>query len=174
MKKIALFLVAAIQIMTFSTVVADIGHHHESESCECQFKIPFHKDRLSATVELALESGTKANAEAGPGPAPVGTITPYVSHPNGFVHVGKPVLISDLPLTAKFPTVHPAVTGTYTYGILVSGTGVDNNNDILPVTITSSLTGVSTTTYILFRSSTLTTIQSQYNTSFVYNLPSLP
>lgn len=183
MKKIAFLLAAAAQIMIFSTVVAESGHHHESESSEGQFEIPFHKDRLSAYVELDLRNAQPVNLA--PQEEPTGTVTPYVSHPNGFVHVGKPVLLRDLPRKVKFPTVHPAVTGTYTYGLLFNGTLFEKkstaqgraqlqSNVSLPVIITSSLTGISTTTYLTVSLVNAAFIETQFNTSFVYNPPYLP
>jgi len=167
MKKLAYMLCAAFLTMSFSTVSASHSHwhHHKQDNYKPRFNIPLPGDTLTATVDIVSGIFT----------GPTGsTVTPYVSTPDGFVQQGTATLLSDLPAVVVFPTVSPVVAGTYTYGLLVNGSGIDLGADTLPVIVSSTTSGISTTTYIYIPSSTLTTTESQFNAAFVYNAPAFP
>jgi hypothetical protein len=160
MKKLGFMLLLAFQTLACVTLSASYQEKHYD-----RFTVPVPTDRLIATVEVLSGIFT----------APSGsTVTPFVSTPDGFVQQGSPILISNLPAQLTFPAVIPVVTGNYVYGILVTGSGISAYGDTLPVTINSLATGVSSITNIFIPYVTLTTTQSQFNASFVYNAPSFP
>jgi hypothetical protein len=154
MKKISFMLLMAFQTMA---CVALSANHHDKRSG--RFNVPIPTDTLTATVQVGSGIFT----------APFGgTVTPFVSTPDGFVQQGTSTLITNLPAQLTFPTVNPVVAGTYSYGILVNGSDITVGADTLPVIINSSAMGISTTTNIFIPYVPLTTMQSEFNAQFIY------
>lgn len=128
------------------------------------FTVPVTGDTLTATVVTpAIFTGAAGSF-----------VTTYVATPDGRVLDGIPVLLTGLPTTLTFPVVTPATTGTYSYGLLISGATLVASAGNLPVLITSTATGITTTAFISVPALALTTPEAQFSADFVYNAPAFP
>ncbi len=178
MKKLVFTLLTVIPMLSFAAITDsyDLSKYSHKHKCKCErgatgatggnFSVPVAGDTLTATVHVLTEIF---------GEAPTGsTVTPYVSTPDGLVLEGTATLLIDLPTTVTFPTVNPVVGGTYTYGLLLTGSGIVISAQTLPVIISDTADGTTTTSNIFIPFYTSTTSENQFNTQFVYNGPSFP